>query len=102
MSEIAKRYNVSGSCIEDINKGKNRFNSQLQYPIRKDTMTIGHSMSTSQFTEEEIMKMRRRYVQESLKEILKDYPQLSESGLKKILYGTTYKFLPYYNKRKKQ
>lgn len=102
MKEIAEQYHVSGSCIEDINKGKNRFNPSLSYPIRKNATNIGHAMTTSQFTADEIMLMRQRYVTESLKDILKDYPQLTESGLKKILYGTTYKFLPYYSKRKKQ
>lgn len=102
MKEIAEQYHVSGSCIEDINKGKNRFNPSLSYPIRKNAASIGHAMTTSQFTADEIMLMRQRYVTESLKDILKDYPQLTESGLKKILYGTTYKFLPYYSKRKKQ
>ena len=46
--------------------------------------------------------MRHRYVNESITDILKDYPQLTVSGLKKILYGQTYKFLPYYKKREKQ
>ena len=87
MNEIAEQYHVSGSCIEDINKGKNRFNPSLSYPLRKNASSIGHAMTTSQFTADEIMLMRQRYVNESLKDILKDYPQLTESGLKKILYG---------------
>ena len=56
----------------------------------------------SQFTTDEIMNIRQRYINESLKDILKDYPQLTESGLKKILYGVTYKFLPFYKKRTKE
>lgn len=102
IKDIANKYNVSSSCIEDINKGKNWTNPKYDYPIRKNTSSIGHSLSTSQFTPEEIMNIRNRYVNESLESILKDYPQLSISGLKKIVYGTTYKFLPYYKKREKR
>ena len=40
--------------------------------------------------------------EEKSTQILKDYPQLTESGLKKILYGITYEFLPYYKKREKK
>ena len=102
ISEIASMYNVSGSCIEDINNGYNWFNSNISYPIRKNAKSVGHSLSMSQFTTDEIMNIRQRYINESLKDILKDYPQLTESGLKKILYGITYKFLPFYKKRTKE
>ena len=102
ISEIASQFYVSSSCIEDINNGRSWYNSDYTYPIRTKAKSIGHSLSTSQFSTNDIMTMRHRYVNESITDILKDYPQLTISGLKKILYGQTYKFLPYYKKREKQ
>lgn len=102
IKDIADQFNVSSSCIEDINKGRSWVKENTQYPIRRNAKSIGHTWSTSNFTPEQIMTMRNRYVNETITQILKDFPQLTESGLKKILYGITYEFLPYYKKREKK
>lgn len=48
------------------------------------------------------MEIRKRYVNESLSEIYKDYAdKYSKSGFQKVLIGITYKHLPIYNKTSK-
>ena len=106
MSEIAKIYQVSGSCIEDINKGRRRVQADIEYPIRKNAKSIGHSGAASNntcLTDEIVMTIRQRYVNETLEDIWKDYKHLvGFSGIKGICYGSTWKHLPVYKKREKR
>ena len=39
MKEIAKQENCSPSLISSINNGKTRYNSDYNYPIRKNKST---------------------------------------------------------------
>ena len=93
MSNIAKIYNVSGACIEDINKGRRRTKDTLDYPLRKNTRSISHRgerQNTAILTESDVIVIRFRYVSESLSEIFEDYKhKISFSGFKKIVYGAT-------------
>lgn len=108
MSEIGKMYGVSGSCIEDINKGRRRVDPNIDYPIRKKAKSLGHSSSYGASTQkilttEEVITIRTRYVNETLDEIYEDYKsKISKASLKKICYGVTWKHLPVYKKREKK
>lgn len=104
--EIGSMFNVSGSCIEDINKGRRRRQEGLIYPLRSNARSIAHrgeKQNTAALTEKEVLEIRNRYVNETIKEIYKDFSdKISFTGFKKIIYGTTWKHLPYYKKRLKQ
>ena len=93
MSQIAKMYQVSGSCIEDINKGRRRTKDNLQYPLRKDTRSIAHRgerQNTAILSENDVIEIRNRYVNEELLTIYEDYKnKISFSGFKKLVYGGT-------------
>lgn len=106
MKDIASMFNVSGGCVEDINKGKNRVQQGLDYPIRKNAKSIGHtgeSCAFSVLSTEAVMDIRQRYVNETLDQIYLDYQHLiGYAGLKKICYGATWKHLPVYKKREKK
>lgn len=62
----------------------------------------GENNPNAKFSDDEVLLLRERYVNETTAEILKDYPQLSYSGLEKILIGETYSHLPVYKKRQKK
>ena len=93
MQDIAAIFNVSGSCIEDINKGKRRKQEGIDYPIRKNSKSFAHrgeNQNTAVLTSIQVLEIRNRYVNESLPEIYEDYKHLiSFSGFKKICYGVT-------------
>lgn len=105
MSEIAEIYNVSGSCIEDINKGRRRVQNNIDYPVRKNTRSIAHRGEHNNFTslnDELVMEIRRKYVFKTIAELSKEYEELiGTSGIKKICYGSTWKHLPVYKKKEK-
>ena len=106
MSQIGKMYQVSGSCIEDINKGRRRTKDNLQYPLRKNTRSIGHRgerQNTAILSESDVIEIRNRYVNEELLTIYEDYKdRISLSGFKNVVYGATWKHLPCYKKREKK
>ena len=57
----------------------------------------------SEFSAEEIMAMRTRYINESAKEIHEDYKhRIKLQTLQSILWGREYKNLPVYKKREKK
>lgn len=106
MSEIANIYNVSGSAIEDINKGRRRILDNIDYPIRKNAKSFSHQgekQNTSVLTEQDVINIRLRYVNEEIKDIFEDYKnKISFSGFKKVVYGATWKHQPWYRKKDKQ
>lgn len=106
MKQIAEMFNVTGSCVEDINKGRRRVQEGLDYPLRKNARSIGRCGEGSAFsvlTTEAVMDIRQRYVHETIDQIFLDYQHLiGYAGLKKICYGTTWKHLPVYKKREKK
>lgn len=93
MNKIGQMFNVTGSCIEDINKGRRRVQEGLDYPLRKNAKSVGHYGEGSAFsvlTTEAVMDIRQRYVNETIDQIYLDYQHLiGYSGLKKICYGET-------------
>lgn len=76
MSAIAEHYEVSGSCIEDINKGRRWTKDNISYPIRKNSKSLAHqgeNQNTAVLTEEDVFNIRRRYVHEEINSIFEDY-----------------------------
>ena len=106
MSEIAAIYNVSGTCIEDINKGRTRVQNNITYPIRSNTRNIAHRGEHNNFThlnDALVMQIREEYVTKTIPELVQIYGHLvGASGIKKICYGSTWKHLPVYKKRSKE
>lgn len=104
--EIGNMFNVTGSCIEDINKGRRRRNEKYTYPLRENNKSIAHRgerQNTAKLTEEEVIIIRNRYVNEEIKEIYEDYKdKITFNGFKNVVFGATWKYLPCYKKRLKK
>lgn len=102
--EIAKKYNLSFSTVYRINKGEIWNDSALSYPIRtwNELGHFGESSGRSKLSDEEVLNIRKRYVNETPREIWEDYKDLySLSGFSKICRGVTYTNVPIYNKTTK-
>lgn len=70
------------------------------YYIYKNS--VGGSSKVATLTDEEVIKIRQRYVNETASEIYKDYEGvLKYNTLQQILWGRTYKNLPIYKKKEK-
>lgn len=104
LAEIQERFpKVNKSMICLINTGKNWIDPEAIYPLRKFVRKSGEKAFNSLFTNEEVMAMRTRYSQgESSGEIVKSYPNISPNTIRAILYGRSYKMLPYWNRTKGQ
>ena len=93
MSQIGEMFGVTGSCIEDINKGRTRTQTNIDYPIRKNAKSFaksGENHSRTTLTNAIVMEIRQRYITETLDQIYLDYQDLiGFSGFKKICYGAT-------------
>lgn len=64
--------------------------------------TDGSNSINAKFTNEEVMIMRKRYVNEDARSIYQDYQnRCSYNTLQQILWGRTYKDLPIYKKKTK-
>ena len=102
--DIAKTYGVAASTIYRINRGEAWFDSTIDYPIRKwnELGHYGEKSGKAKIPDEEVIKIRNRYVNETVTEIWQDYKDIySLSGFKKVCQGVTYKHLPVYNKTTK-
>ena len=65
--------------------------------------TDGESSVTAILTDKEVLNCRKRYVNETAREIYKDYQdKISYQTLQAILWGRSYKHLPIYSKKKKE
>lgn len=63
----------------------------------------GGKSATASFSNEEVIKIRERYVEESAKEIYQDYKErISYQAFQEILWGRRYKELPLYKKKEKK
>ena len=72
-----------------------------QYYIYQNS--LGSNGASSAFTEEEVIIIRRRYVNESAKEIYKDYSdRVSYQTFQAMLWGRSYKNLPIYKKQERK
>ena len=64
--------------------------------------TNGENSPKAQFTNEEVLNIRQRYVNESAKSIYEDYKDRCKfQTFQQILWGRNYKELPIYDKRRK-
>ena len=106
MKDIAEMFNTTTSNISLINTGKSWCEiTKGPYPFSDSNKfhIKGEKVNTCKSSDAEIMEIRKRYVNETVSEILKDYKdKYSKNGLTKICYGQTHKDLPYYIKRQKQ
>ena len=65
--------------------------------------TNGEKSTNAKFSNEEVIKIRERYVSENAKTIYEDYKnRCSYNTLQQILWGRTYKNLPIYKKKEKK
>ena len=72
-----------------------------QYYIYQNS--IGENGVLSQFTDDEVIEIRKRYVNESAKQIYKDYEnRVAYQTFQAMLWGRTYKTLPIYKKQEKK
>jgi len=63
----------------------------------------GSNASSSSFTDEEIIAIRKRYVKESAKAIYEDYKErVAFQTFQMILWGRYYDNLPIYKKKEKR
>lgn len=87
MKQIAKRYNVYPSVIQDINLGKTYFNTELEYPLRNNY--IGKRKLTDEQVFE-IIEAIKNNPTESLSSIGRRL-NLSSKTISSINCGTVYK-----------
>ena len=72
-----------------------------EYYVYKNS--IGSNGASAQFTDEEVMKIRKRYEKESAKQIYEDYKnRVSFHSFQQILWGRYYTELPIYKKKEKK
>ena len=65
--------------------------------------TDGENSPKSKFNNEEVLRLRQRYVNETAKKIYEDYKdKVSFDGFKNMLSGRTYKNVPIYKKKTKE
>ena len=104
--QINKKYPiVSKSTLSMINQGKIWFNENEKYPIQTlSTARKGQMNGRAKFTDELVMQLRTEYSQgTALKDLCKKYKHIaSESAIKAIIYGQSYKHLPIWKNKTKQ
>ena len=103
--DIAKQYNITQSEISNINEGKKWTTIGIyNYPIRKSgALRTGINNPKAIFTEEQVNEIRKRYVNESGRQIYQDYQSLcSYTTFERVLIGKTYTNLPIYKKKEKK
>ena len=63
----------------------------------------GGNSASAQFSDEEVIQIRKRYVNESAKQIYEDYKnRVSYQTFQAMLWGRSYKALPVYKKKEKK
>lgn len=63
----------------------------------------GENGSSAKFTDQEVINIRKRYVEETAKQIYEDYKdRVSYQAFQAILWGKSYKDLPIYKKKEKK
>lgn len=63
----------------------------------------GENGSSAKFTDQEVINIRKRYVEETAKQIYEDYKdRVSYQAFQAILWGRSYKDLPIYKKKEKK
>ena len=104
-AQLGEKYGISSSEIGLINLGK-RWSSvgDFTYPLRKDPIIRkGSQNGHSVFSDEQVMDIRKRYVNESGRKIYEDYKDIcSYTALERVLLGKTYTYLPIYKKKEQR
>lgn len=96
--KIAKQFNCSPSLIDDINNGKKYKQENESYPIR-DYKAIGSNNHNALYTDEEVIKIREEYVNNSIGTLFKKYGKnKNQDVFSRMVRGKTYNHLPIYNK----
>lgn len=105
LAEIGRQFNIDSSLLTQVNQGLIWVIPGKEYPLRKivnANQNKGGVNPRAKLTDEEVIRMRERFVNETMPAIHKDYPQMSFSEVKKIIYGSQFKHLPVYKKREKK
>lgn len=93
----------SKSMISLINTGKNWYDKNIDYPIRKSfkNTSIGENNPRAKFNEQQVMEIRTLYSKgKTLSEIVELYKHIATySAIKAIIYGQSYKHLPIWKKK---
>ena len=85
----------------EIKKGEVFTEENKNYYIYKNSQ--GQNGKNSNLTDEEVIKIRKRYVKESAREIYEDYKDImSYQTLQQLLWGRHYSHLPIYKKKEKK
>ena len=102
---MGEKYGISSSEVGLINLGK-RWSSvgDFTYPLRKEPIIRkGSQNGRSVFSDEQVMDIRKRYVNESGRKIYEDYKDIcSYTALERVLLGKTYTYLPIYKKKEQR
>lgn len=103
-AEIAKIMNCSGSTIDNINNGKTYKRDDISYPIKQFKELGGQYNRNSLFSNEEVLEIRKRYVNEKTGSIYNDYKdRCARRTFEELLSGRTYyNNIPVYKKKEKQ
>lgn len=103
--DLSIKYKMTQSEISNINRGKRwAALGKYEYPIRKEEARLsGENNPKAVLTDSIILEIRKRYVNETGKEIYKDYNTLcSYTTFERALLGKTYSYLPVYKKKEKR
>ena len=107
LTAISKQFNVSPGLISMINNGI-IWNSvgSIDFPIRNREdllLGLGERNANAKIDDKKAIELRTLFIDHTLVEVhQKNKELLSLSGMKKLLYGVTFKHLPVYKKRQKQ
>lgn len=101
LTSIAEKYSCSVSLVSMINNGLVwRSVGVYSYPIHRVVFShYGGRNNNSKISDDLALKLRKEFVFKTLDEIYEENKDLlSKSGMKKLLYGATFKNLPIYKK----
>ena len=104
--EIAATFKVKPVTICNINTGKNWFNPNLDYPIRKNSSentSVKKSIAQKRrlLTAEEALQIRQQYATMcSLQEIYNNFPQLKPDFINSVIYRReSYPEVPFFDRK---
>lgn len=102
-NEILKEFPKisSKAIISLINQGKNWYDENEQYPIRKShKRQCGEESKVALFTNKQVMEIRKEYANDEkiTARFLAEKYNISLNTMRAILQGKSYKYLPYFKK----
>jgi group I intron endonuclease len=106
LTTINKMYpQVSRSSLTHINIGASWDYHNDTYPLRKEWVSQkGEQMAMAKFSDAEVMELRTQFSEgKPFRQILEEnIHKASESAIRKLIYGESYKHLPIWRATKKQ